>query len=303
MTFKLFSRITNAFEELCLGVQDQNQSLPVVLSGALTVSGGVIDTPAIGINLLTGDSDWFEVGNDNSFSLQIQTSAGITAGALIFEQTNDIVRSPNGNTLPAFDGVSTSGNLVSTLTLAASTARIFNFPAIAAKYIKIRVSTAVVGGNVSAVANFSQLPFTNSALAANAQIAAGTQLVGDVGLQARNTTGGVAAPYRLLSSAANNNAAVVKGSAGKLLLCYGLSATATTRYLKFYNKASAPAPATDTPVVTFAIKGNDKIEINLTPYGQFFSTGIGVAIVAGSGDTDNTAIASGDILGLNIWFV
>jgi hypothetical protein len=54
-------------------------------------------------------------------------------------------------------------------------------------------------------------------------------------------------------SAGSNNATVVKASAG---LLYGWSVNninAAVRYLKFYDKASAPAPATDAEALVVAV--------------------------------------------------
>lgn len=314
MTFKLFNRISQAFDELCIGTA----SVPVVLCDDLAVSGGVINTPAIGIDLLTNTaSGWFDAGEFHSATFQIQTGAGITAGALTFEQTNDITRSPAGNLLQVFDLTAINANPVTSLALAANTTRLFGV-AITARYVRVRVTTAVVGGNVSTSAVFSQQPFSNpvfnmqQAVAANLQVTAaisgnpvlgaGANLIGDIGVQARATTGGLVGPFRLLSSAATTNATLVKAAAGRVFQIVGLNNAAAIRYLKLYNKASAPTVGTDVPVLTVALKASDRFEIDLNPYGQFFVTGIAFAITGAVADNDTTAIVAGDILGLNIWY-
>ena len=315
MTFKLFSRVTKAFEELCIGTATPDNSLPVILCDDLTVSGGVINTPAIGIDLLTGNaSAWLDVGEYHSATFQIQTGAGITAGAVTFEQTNDITRSPNGNLLQAFDLTNLAANPVTSLTPGANATRIFGV-AVTARYVRVRVSTAFVGGNVSISAVFSQQPFSNvtfnmqqqtaanlQVTAAIASIVAGANLIGDVGNQARATTGGIVAPLRLLSSAATTNATLVKAGAGRMFLVIGRNNAAAIRYLKFYNKASAPTVGTDVPVLTIALDASARFEIDLNPYGQFFTTGIAFAITGAVADNDTTAIAAADILALNIWY-
>jgi hypothetical protein len=295
MTFKLFSRVTNAFEELCMGTSAPNNSLPVVLCDDLTISSGVINTPVIEINLLTNKvSGWFDVGEYHSATFQIQTGAGITAGELTFEQTNDITRSPAGNLLQVFDLTAINANPVTSLVLAADTTRMFA-AAITANYVRVRVSTAVVGGNVSTSAVFSQQPFSNTTL--NMPLAA------DVGLQARATTGGVSTVGRLLSSAATTNATSLKASAGRLFKIRGLNNAASIRYLKLYNKASAPTVGTDVPVITIPLRASADFDIDLGVYGYFFSTGIAYAITGAVADADATAIVAGDILALNIWYV
>ena len=311
MTFKLFSRVTEAFEELCIGKASPDSSLPVVLSDDLTQSGGVLNAPVLNINLLTnGASDWYDAGPFHSATFQIQT-AGVSAGVLTFEQTNDITRSPAGNLLQVFDLATQNANPVTSLTLAANATRLFG-AAITARYVRVRVSTAVVGGNVSCSGVFSQQPFANTIfniqqatafnLQTTATIAPGSNLVGDVGNQARATTGGIVAAFRLLSSAATTNATLIKASAGRLFLIIGRNNVASIRYLKFYNKASAPTVGTDVPVLTIALDASSRFEIDLNPYGQFFTTGIAFAITGAVADNDTTAIAAADILALNAWF-
>ena len=311
MTFKLFSRVTEAFEELCMGKATPDSSLPVVLSDVLTQSGGVLTAPVLNIDLLTnGASGWYDAGQFHSATFQIQT-AGVSAGVLTFEQTNDITRSPAGNLLQVFDMTTQNANPVTSLTLAANATRLFG-AAITARYVRVRVSTAVVGGNVSCSGVFSQQPFSNTTLnmqqatAFNLQttavIAPGVNLVGDVGNQARATTGGIVAPFRLLSSAATTNATLIKASAGRLFLIIGRNNVASIRYLKFYNKASAPTVGTDVPVLTIALDASSRFEIDLNPYGQFFTTGIAFAITGALADNDTTAIAAADISALNAWF-
>lgn len=315
MTFKLFSRVTNAFEELCMGTASPVGSLPVVLCDDLTQSGGVLTAPVLNIDLLTaGASGWYDAGEFHSATFQIQTGAGITAGILTFEQTNDIARSPAGNLLQVFDVTTQNANPVTSLTLAANATRMFA-AAITARYVRVRVSTAVVGGNVSCSGVFSQQPFSNTvfnmqqAVAANLQvtaaiasIAAGANLVGDVGLQARATTGGLATVGRLLSAAATTNATSLKAAAGRLFKIRGLNNAAAIRYLKLYNKASAPTVGTDVPVITIPLRASADFDIDLGVYGHFFSTGIAYAITGGVADADTTALVAADILGLNLWY-
>jgi hypothetical protein len=61
-----------------------------------------------------------------------------------------------------------------------------------------------------------------------------------------------ATPFRLIS-AASTNATSLKGSAGVLFAVYAVNLNAAIRYLKFYNKASAPTVGSDTPVLTLPI--------------------------------------------------
>lgn len=132
------------------------KGLPVQFSNDVTVTGPSAQN-AVNTNLLTGSvSGWYDAAAFQSGSIQIIATSGISAGAVIFEQTNDITAAPNGVPLRAYEAsvISTNPN-VAAITIAASTQRIFIVP-INARYVRARISTAFVGGTVQAVATFSQ---------------------------------------------------------------------------------------------------------------------------------------------------
>lgn len=106
---------------------------------------------------------------------------------------------------------------------------------------------------------------------------------------------------KLASAAATNNSTNMKSSAGKLFAVQGFKATAAACWVKFYNKASAPTVGTDLPFISLYCPASSPF---LFTYhgGIQFSTGIGYAIVTGTSETDNTAVAAGDILNLNILY-
>jgi len=58
---------------------------------------------------------------------------------------------------------------------------------------------------------------------------------------------------RIPSSAATTNATSAKASAGEVHVILATNTTATVKYLKLYNKASAPTVGTDTPILTIAL--------------------------------------------------
>lgn len=131
---------------------------------------------------------------------------------------------------------------------------------------------------------------------------AGTNLIGDVANQVRATTGGLSTVSKLPSAAASTNATSVKASAGRLYKIRGYNAAVAVRYLKIYNKASAPTVGTDTPVVTIALKAADSFDIDFGSIGQFFATGIAYALTTGAADNDTGALTLADVTGLNLWF-
>lgn len=107
------------------------------------------------------------------------------------------------------------------------------------------------------------------------------------------TDAGPAGKARLLSSVATTNATSVKGSAGSLFKIIGNNTVASKRYLKLYNKATAPTVGTDTPVLTIVLLASAAFDFDLPA--AYFSTGIGYAITGAAADADTTAIGVGDI--------
>lgn len=113
------------------------------------------------------------------------------------------------------------------------------------------------------------------------------------------TTGG-STPYHLIS-AATNNAQSVKATAGILYSYSAFNTSASLRYLKFYDKASAPSPASDTPILVIMLPPNNGGVVKSFPVGVQCSSGIAFAIVSGIADNDNTAISANDCV-VNITF-
>lgn len=105
---------------------------------------------------------------------------------------------------------------------------------------------------------------------------------------------------RLLSAAATTNAANIKASAGDLWHIRGYNAAATAKFLKIYNKATAPTVGTDVPVLTYRLLPTSIFDIDLD--GHYLGTGIGYAITGAPADNDTTALAAGDVTELVITF-
>ena len=125
-------------------------------------------------------------------------------------------------------------------------------------------------------------------------IAAGTNLIGDVGIQPR-TTGGLT--MSKTTSAATTNATSLKASAGQVYAIQCFSVNAAVRYLKLYNKASAPTVGTDVPVKTIAIPGNAAGAgvVLAWPHGLAFATGIAFALTTEATDAGTTGVAVSEI--------
>jgi len=104
-------------------------------------------------------------------------------------------------------------------------------------------------------------------------------------------------------SAASNNSTNLKATAGTVYSVNACNINAAARYLKLYNKASAPTCGTDTPVLRVAIPGGTTggCQTIQFPVGMNFGTGIGYCIVTGITDADNTSTAASEQL-INITY-
>lgn len=98
-----------------------------------------------------------------------------------------------------------------------------------------------------------------------------------------------------INSAATTNATSVKNAAGNLYSITASNVNAATRFLKIYNKASAPTVGTDVPVLVIPIPTNSVQNIEFGTYGLRLGTGIALAITGAATDADTTAVAAGDV--------
>lgn len=96
-------------------------------------------------------------------------------------------------------------------------------------------------------------------------------------------------------AAATNNATNVKATSGKLYGVHVSNPSGAVRYLKIYNKATAPDPTIpDTPIMTILVPAGGTVEQNWG-VGISLGVGIGYLMVQGEADNDNTACAAGDL--------
>lgn len=94
-------------------------------------------------------------------------------------------------------------------------------------------------------------------------------------------------------SAASTNATSLKASAGHVEYIIASNLNASARYLKLYNKASAPTVGTDTPVMVIRLPAAGQVEIsfNRPPY---FSLGIAWALTSGIAHADTGAVSASE---------
>jgi hypothetical protein len=101
--------------------------------------------------------------------------------------------------------------------------------------------------------------------------------------------------YRV-KSLNTDNAAAIKAAPGVVAGWFIQNTTGTAIYVKLYDKSTAPDPASDVPRVTLQIPANGFISHPVGPVGMAFGTGIGILIVTGAADTDDTAVSAGACL-------
>mgnify|MGYP001768437058 FL=1 len=121
----------------------------------------------------------------------------------------------------------------------------------------------------------------------------------DIAEKVKNSDNGLKVK-RLVSAAATVNPTIVKASGGRVYKITGQNAAAAIKYIKLYNKATAPA-ATDTPVATFAVAASAPFSIEFDA-GLYFSAGIGYRLTGANADDDATALTAADILALNVFY-
>lgn len=113
-------------------------------------------------------------------------------------------------------------------------------------------------------------------------------------LAPRATAGGVT-QYRRLATA-DTNLAVIKASAGRVYGFVISNNTAAAKFVKLYNKATAPVLASDVPLRTILVPANGVAAYHIGQGLAGFSAGIAIAATGAIGDTDATALAANDLI-------
>jgi hypothetical protein len=212
----------------------------------------------------------------------------------------------NGNAISTGNGVSGTGVLRVTIAsdstgqvaLAAGSATIGALTANQTVDLNRVAGTATATGNGTASAGCQRVTVAsdNTAFPVNATLQAGSNLAGRVNPEPQ-TANGLSISRTL--SAANTTGISVKGSAGQVYTIVAINTNAAARFLKLYNKATAPTVGTDTPVMTIPIPGNTAgagVVLDTGGMGIAFGTGIGIGITTGVADADTGAPAANEVV-------
>jgi hypothetical protein len=102
----------------------------------------------------------------------------------------------------------------------------------------------------------------------------------------------------ILQGAASINATLVRAASTQLMEISVFNPTAAIIYLKLYNKATAPAPATDSGLLmdVIPVPVNGRVGIEYGSLGKRFPAGLALATTTGAANTDATAPAAGIVI-------
>lgn len=223
----------------------------------------------------------YDCNNFRSVSIQC-TSMG-TTGVVTPEWSNDNVNWTGAQLATIAGAVVTTFNA----------AGLWQTP-VAARYLRLRLSTATTAGTTTIATYLSEgiRPFTTQIAAA----AAGTALIGDVGIQYRtNATG--AASTASVQSPATPAVGTIKASTGRLLGFCLQNSSAGVRSVKLFN-ATAPTLGTTAAQFEIDIPANGFVAQDFGG-GLAFTTAITFSVTSAKGLTDNTAtgLAANDVSG------
>lgn len=114
------------------------------------------------------------------------------------------------------------------------------------------------------------------------------------------SSGESATPFKLISAASTNSTLVSTGP-HDLTGYYIANLTTATRYVKLYDKATAPTVGTDVPKWTLPIPAGAAANMQFTD-GLEFVLGLGLALTTGVADNDSGAVGANEVV-VNLAFV
>jgi len=290
-----------AADILSLAMDRQNNTpLNVSLLGTKQdAQGALIPSDAAGPFYATA------VGAINSTVIDTQGYPSLTVSAVVGAGTVQVYFSDDQrswtNIVPAVYGQATGVNMPNggTVSVSATTPLVGQWPCVG-RYAQIRfgsVTTApcTVVAYLRVHPTPQQIGFNVAGGVTNVSLSASTTLLGDFGLQYRASATG-AATISKFTAAATTNAASIKASAGRVIGWHLYNTTASAKYFRFFNKASAPTMGTDSPAFVVVIPANSQA-FSQYAGGLAFATGIAIACTGAVADLDTTVTAANDVLG------
>ena len=255
-------RVTNVSSEGIEGFQ----SLPIAIP--------LTDVASLNDELLSA----LDVSQYKFISLQL---TGTWIGTVSFQGSND-----GGTFFPIVTSNPSGGQAIGESSTTEN--RLVKLPTIY-KFVRIRV-TSYTSGIVEGVAyghrdeNSSGLIAAIGPVTLNAET---TKKIGNVGI----AQSGATVTYQKFISATTTNATAVSSVPANIAILHMENSGDGVRYVKLYNKASAPVVGTDVPLITIGIPAVSSSSFTLPALvGIDFSIGISFAITLGAADTDATPL-------------
>jgi hypothetical protein len=273
-----------------VGIMSESEQIVAVLPPMAQFSYSVAGVIAINTDLLV--IDCLQLRGLLIHSISMGTS-GVVTGQ--WSSTPDFA---NVITATLYDQAGVSSTTFNAGTLVRSTN-------VHARYFRLRLTTATTAGTttinvvgtaapVAPVVATQPISGTVTANIGTGSLAAGTNAIGDFGIQYRANATGAAGGAHIVS-AATTNATIVKASAGRLLGWNLANPSAAWKYVKFHNQATSPTAGTGV-VRTIGIPPGGRAEMSIEG-GIAFTTGIGMTIVSDAADAGTTAVALADVVG------
>jgi len=94
---------------------------------------------------------------------------------------------------------------------------------------------------------------------------------------------------------------LIKGGYGRLTGWHFVNQAAAARYVKLYDKATAPTVGTDTPKMTVALAATSQRDFPIDDDGVEFLLGIGIGATTGIADADTGAPTANDVV-VNVFY-
>ena len=107
--------------------------------------------------------------------------------------------------------------------------------------------------------------------------------------------------FRVVSAGGSPDTFLIEAGQLELLRLWIGNKSASPRYVKLYDKATAPVVATDTPIATITVPGATAGVLTVIDFGQHpeiaagFANGIGLVISTGAADTDAGAPSANEV--------
>ena len=236
--------------------------------------------------------------NISQFStIMVDIVSQAVGGNFIFEASNDGTNW-KGLYLTRVDNPIAQQSYVNTNISYAGTNSCYAGPTYGFVYFRVRVNNAFTSGNNNVLSVASNNPVPNAAVGIMSQSGSALSVYPNISAGSQ----GFYNFHTLLSAAGTNLTQVTSGqkNIGSIWLT---NATASFRWFKVWNLASASVTlGTTSPAYNVGIPPNSTISLDMSFLSHRFGTNFTYAITAGAALLDNTSVGAGDVAVNLSWF-